>query len=116
MSLFAVVWRQGQISPIHDHGTGGAVTVVRGSLHEEEWSGGGATAFQTDALQGLVSGAVTAFTNRLEYVHRVSALEDTTSLHLYGGHVAAYHGYDERRGICLPVVASPPHVACPQIA
>lgn len=52
VARFAVVSRQGQMSSIHDHGTWGAVTVVRGLLHEQVCSGSGATLFQTDALQG----------------------------------------------------------------
>ena len=37
LSLYALVWRPGQWTPVHDHGTWGVVGVMRGILEERNY-------------------------------------------------------------------------------
>ena len=107
VSLFAVVWRRGQVSPVHDHGTWGVISVVEGSLFEERWEIGATPQLACRASVSLAAGQVESFTDRPTYVHRVTARTDALSLHLYGDEVASYHAYDPTTGDRTRVVSPP---------
>ncbi len=107
VSLFAVVWRRGQISAVHDHGTWGVVTVVAGTLFEESWTLGAAPPLTSRPPVSLTRGQVASFSNAPTYVHRVTARTDALSLHLYGDRVASYHVFDPATGARTCVDAQP---------
>ncbi len=110
LSLYAIVWRPGQWTPIHDHGTWGVVGVVEGLLEEQAF-------MRTDdnpgrladcgielAPGGLVllpPGAVATFVPNPDHIHQTGVADDrpaTLSLHLYGRMLNDFHVYDRGAG------------------
>ena len=105
MSLFALVWRPGQWTPIHDHGTWGVVGVLEGALEERNFIRTDSQA--ADASTGielarggmilLAPGAVTSFVPNPDHIHitgNADARQRVVSLHLYGHAMAGFHIYD----------------------
>lgn len=110
LSLYAIVWRPGQWTPIHDHGTWGVVGVVEGLLEEQAFirtddnPGGGADTDIALAPGGLVllpPGAVATFVPNPDHIHQTGVASDrpaTLSLHLYGRMLNDFHVYDRDAG------------------
>lgn len=109
LSLYALVWRPGQWTPVHDHGTWGVVGVVEGVLNEKSFMRTDSGA--PDALTGieltrggiimLAPGAVTSFVPNPDHIHRTGNPDPeatVVSLHLYGNAMAGFHIYDEEAG------------------
>ena len=116
LSLYALVWRPGQWTPVHDHGTWGVVGVVRGILEERNF-------IRTDShdermtditlLRGgvllLAEGAITSFVPNPDHIHVTGVADDrqeVVSLHLYGREMSGFNVYNmaagTRRFIDLP--------------
>ncbi len=107
-SIVALVWRPGQVTPIHDHVTWCVFGVIQGEEHEE--------LFVLDEERECLVGAG-ARTNREGEVsgfappgdiHRVRNVGDETaiSLHVYGTDVSRI-GSSVRRYYDQPVLAAP---------
>ena len=116
LSLYALVWRPGQWTPVHDHGSWGVVGVVRGILEERNY-------VRTDShdermsditlLRGgvllLAEGAITSFVPNPDHIHVTGVADDrqeVVSLHLYGREMSGFNVYEvdagTRRYIDLP--------------
>jgi 3-mercaptopropionate dioxygenase len=110
LSLFALVWRPGQWTPIHDHGTWGVVGIAEGLLEEQAF-------MRTDAnpdeprntgirlvpggLVLLPPGSVSTFVPNPDHIHQTGVPDDqplTVSLHLYGRMLNSFHVYDRGAG------------------
>lgn len=110
LSLYAIVWRPGQWTPIHDHGTWGVVGVVEGLLEEQAFTriddnpGREADHGIELAPGGLVllpPGAVATFVPNPDHIHQTGVATDrpaTLSLHLYGRMLNDFHVYDRDAG------------------
>ena len=104
VSLFALVWRPGQWTPIHDHGTWGVVAVLEGVLKERSYVPAGNTIDDSEKIDlrpgGIVllaPGSVTTFVPNPDHIHMTGVPEDrqkVISLHLYGRLMSNYHFYD----------------------
>lgn len=86
-TIFYLVWRPGQATPVHGHKTWCTYRVLQGELHE--------THYQWDEQAGLARpvgsalrqpGAVATAAPGLEQIHRLSNAGDSIaiSLHIYG--------------------------------
>lgn len=103
-SLFALVWRPGQWTPIHDHGTWGVVGVLEGVLEERTYIPVSATIdddenieLQPGGITLLTPGAVSTFVPNPDHIHMTGVPADrekAVSLHLYGRLMNNYHFYD----------------------
>ena len=93
LSLYALVWRPGQWTPVHDHGTWGVVGVVRGILEERNYvrtDSHDARMTDITLLRGgvllLASGAITSsFVPNPDHIHVTGVADDraeVVSLHL----------------------------------
>ncbi len=108
-SVVALVWRPGQITPIHDHVTWCVVGVVAGTEHEElyELRGGEAGGYlaRTAARQNL-TGTVSGFAPPGD-IHRVRncAQQTAISIHIYGADISRL-GSSVRRCYDLPVLSA----------
>lgn len=108
MSLYCIVWRPGQWSPVHDHGAWGLVGVVSGALHERAY-------IRVDAREkedtGIIlrrgctcilgPGSVTTFVPDPDHIHRAGVPRErstTLTLHLYGRNMDRYNQYDLESG------------------
>jgi predicted metal-dependent enzyme (double-stranded beta helix superfamily) len=100
VSLFALVWRPGQWTLIHDHGTWG---VVEGVLEERSHVPAGNTIdgewidLQPGGIVLLAAGSVTTFVPNPDHIHMNGVPEDrqkVISLHHYGRLMSNYHFYD----------------------
>ncbi len=110
LSLYAIVWRPGQWTPIHDHGTWGVVGVVEGLLEEQAFMRTDADPHRAanDGIElkpsGLVllpPGAVATFVPNPNHIHQTGVAKDrpaTLSLHLYGRMLNDFHVYDRKMG------------------
>lgn len=108
LSLYSIVWRPGQWTPIHDHGTWGVVGVVEGLLEEQSFvPTSGETAVEKDinlepgGLVLLPPGAVATFVPNPDHIHQTGVADDrpaTLSLHLYGRMLNDFHVYDRAAG------------------
>ncbi len=103
-SVVAVIWRPGQVTPIHDHVTWCVAGVLQGTEHEELFAlqdDGAALAAAGTNLTG--PGEVTGFAPPGD-IHRVRncGAEPTISLHVYGADIARL-GSSVRRVYELPV-------------
>lgn len=107
MSLFALVWRPGQWTPIHDHGTWGVVGVLEGTLEERNFirvdTQTGPVTDDIDLVRGgvilLAPGAVTSFVPNPDHIHitgNADPAQRVVSLHLYGHAMAGFHIYDRQ--------------------
>ncbi len=104
VSLFALVWRPGQWTPIHDHGTWGVVGVLEGVLEERNYVPVGDTLdkngeidLQRGGITMLTPGAVGTFVPNPDHIHMTGVADDretAVSLHLYGRLLNNYHFYD----------------------
>ena len=104
ISLFALVWRPGQWTPIHDHSTWGVVGVLEGVLEERNYIPVGDSiddGEEIELLPGgttlLAPGAVATFVPNPDHIHITGVPDDrekTVSLHLYGRLMDTYHCYD----------------------
>jgi predicted metal-dependent enzyme (double-stranded beta helix superfamily) len=113
MSLFCIVWKPGQWTPVHDHGAWGLVAVVKGALQErnyirtdpQERSDSGII-LHRGGTSVLAPGSVTTFVPNPDHIHRAGVPRDwqeTVTLHLYGRHMDRYNVYDMELGRRVPV-------------
>lgn len=108
VSLFALVWRPGQWTPVHDHGTWGVVGVLRGVLEERAYLPTPSSVGRDDNIKlqngGMVllsSGSVSTFVPNPDHIHVTGVPESrelAISLHLYGRAMNSFHIYDRRSG------------------
>jgi len=108
ISLFAMVWRPGQWTPVHDHGTWGVVGVVEGALEERNFIRTDDRCREDSGIvlcRGGVSilhpGTVTTFVPNPDHIHRTGVPWNRTltiTLHLYGREMSAYNVYDLELG------------------
>ncbi|MEQ8666694.1 MAG: cysteine dioxygenase family protein [Rhodospirillales bacterium] len=108
ISLFSLVWRPGQWTPVHDHGTWGVVGIAEGLLEERAYQrtdeAGNAVAGLSLARGGSVllpPGAVTSFVPNPDHIHKTGVADDQEpclSLHLYGRVLSDFHVYDVDAG------------------
>lgn len=112
MSLFSMVWRPGQWTPVHDHGTWGVVGVVKGALHEHAYHRGDNRECEDRGID-LVSGgyvivgegSVSTFVPSPDHIHRAGVPEgrtETVTLHLYGRNMNNFNIYDVEAGTRSP--------------
>lgn len=104
VSLFALVWRPGQWTPIHDHGTWGVVGVLEGVLEECSYVHIGHSITDDDDIElqpgGIVllsPGSVSTFVPNPDHIHMTGVpkhRKKVVSLHLYGRLMNNYHYYD----------------------
>jgi predicted metal-dependent enzyme (double-stranded beta helix superfamily) len=104
LSLYALVWRPGQWTPVHDHGSWGVVGVVEGVLEERSYvrvSPERGVDHDIELVRGgivlLKSGAVTSFVPNPDHIHVTGVpLERprAVSLHLYGRTMNDFNIYD----------------------
>ena len=107
-SIVALVWRPGQVTPIHDHVTWCVFGVIQGEEHEE--------LFVLDEKRGCLikAGATTNHKGDVSGfappgdIHRVRNAGDRTaiSLHVYGTDVSRI-GSSVRRSYDQPVLSAP---------
>jgi 3-mercaptopropionate dioxygenase len=104
-SIFALVWRPGQMTRIHDHVTWGAFAVIQGVEHEELF-----TLDETGACLVEVGSTVNATGNVSGFappgdIHRVRNAGKCTaiSIHIYGTDVSRL-GPSVRHDYDLPVL------------
>lgn len=108
LSLFALVWRPGQWTPVHDHGTWGVVGIVQGLLEERAYmaadgaiTGNAGIRLKRGGVVLLNPGAVTTFVPNPDHIHMTGVAEDRAtcvSLHLYGRNMNSFHVYDVAAG------------------
>jgi predicted metal-dependent enzyme (double-stranded beta helix superfamily) len=113
MSLFSLVWRPGQWTPVHDHGAWGLVAVVEGALEERNFirvddgtGGNEGVVLKPGGTTVLVPGSVTSFVPNPDHIHRAGVPEDgrpTVTLHLYGRNMDRYNVYDLEAGRKEPI-------------
>ena len=104
MALYALVWRPGQWTPVHDHGTWGVVGVVQGLLEERnlirvdpDQSRDSGIELRRGGPILLGEGTVTTFVPNPDHIHKTGvpeSREETVSLHLYGRAMNSFHVYD----------------------
>jgi 3-mercaptopropionate dioxygenase len=80
-SIVGLVWRPGQVTPIHDHVTWCVFGVVQGTEHEELFDAGLHPVGESDNHTGDVSGF--APPGDIHRVHNTGA-ETAISIHVYG--------------------------------
>jgi 3-mercaptopropionate dioxygenase len=108
MSLFCLVWKPGQWTPVHDHGSWGVVGVVKGALQERNYirtdkrdrEDSGITLMR-GGTSILLPGTVTTFVPNPDHIHRAGVPRDmpqTVTLHLYGRNMDNYNVYDMELG------------------
>jgi predicted metal-dependent enzyme (double-stranded beta helix superfamily) len=106
LSLFALVWRPGQWTPVHDHGTWGVVGVLEGTLEERNLirvdRQENHALEKIELVRGgvilLSPGAVTSFVPNPDHIHITgngNPRQNVVSLHLYGRAMAGFHIYDQ---------------------
>ena len=112
LSLYALVWRPGQWTPVHDHGSWGVVGVLRGVLEERSYIRAGAhdanvragdsgIELQRGGVILIGAGSVTSFVPNPDHIHLTGVGADrpqAVSLHLYGRHMNSFHLYDVATG------------------
>ncbi|HTT52739.1 MAG TPA: cysteine dioxygenase family protein [Streptosporangiaceae bacterium] len=105
-SIVAVVWRPGQLTPVHDHVTWCVAGVLQGAEDEELFAlVGGGTALRPAGRALTRAGSVTGFAPPGD-IHRVRNPGPgmTVSLHVYGADITRL-GSSVRRVYELPVRA-----------
>jgi predicted metal-dependent enzyme (double-stranded beta helix superfamily) len=102
-SVVGVVWRPGQVTPVHDHVAWCVAAVLQGTEHEERFTlapGGGA--LEPAGTAASEPGEVTGFAPPGD-IHRVRARGGVTvAVHVYGADIARL-GSSVRRVYQLPV-------------
>jgi 3-mercaptopropionate dioxygenase len=104
LSLYALVWRPGQWTPIHDHGSWGVVGVVEGVLEERSYvslspnrEAHSDLALARGGIILLAQGAVTSFVPNPDHIHVTGVPAERSravSLHLYGRTMRHFNIYD----------------------
>jgi len=101
LSVVALVWRPGQVTPIHDHVSWCVVGVYRGRERETRYRLADGTLEQTSTIEAG-PGHVEALIPPAENIHTVEAGGDelTISIHVYGADIerlgsSVYRIYDE---------------------
>jgi len=103
LSLYALVWRPGQWTPVHDHGSWGVVGIVEGVLEERSYlrvspeGGDQDIDLVRGGLQLLTRGAVTSFVPNPDHIHVTGVPVEraqAVSLHLYGRTMKDFNIYD----------------------
>ena len=104
IGLYSLVWKKGQWTPVHDHGTWGIVGIVQGNLQETSYirtdHGGKDAKENLELVFGnvmvLSPGSVTSFVPNPDHIHKTGNSFDETviSIHLYGHEMSGYHEYD----------------------
>jgi predicted metal-dependent enzyme (double-stranded beta helix superfamily) len=103
LSLYALVWRPGQWTPVHDHGSWGVVGIVEGVLEERSYlrvspeGGDEDIDLVRGGLQLLTRGAVTSFVPNPDHIHITGVPAErarAVSLHLYGRTMKDFNIYD----------------------
>ena len=112
-SLFCMVWRPGQWTPVHDHGSWGVVAVVRGALQERNYirtdpgeRADSGIVLTRGGVSVLSAGSVTSFVPNPDHIHRAGVprgWEETVTMHLYGRNMNCYNVYDIELGRRTPV-------------
>jgi 3-mercaptopropionate dioxygenase len=102
-SITAVVWRSGQLTPIHDHVTWCVVGVIQGVEQEELFACPTGDYLVPVAANTNPEGSVTGFAPPGD-IHRVHNRTDRTtiSLHVYGTDISRI-GSSVRREYHLPI-------------
>jgi len=105
-SLVALVWKQGQATPIHDHRCWCVVGVLEGEEEERRYhllEHEGGTALVLTGTERHPQGAISSLVPPAENIHRVSnsARDLTVSLHVYGDDIvrcgsSINHVFDSR--------------------
>jgi predicted metal-dependent enzyme (double-stranded beta helix superfamily) len=108
LSLYAIVWRAGQWTPVHDHGSWGVVGVVEGALEERSFMSPDGTIRRDEGIRlmrgGVIRlrpGSVTSFVPNPDHIHETGAPAERTgavTLHLYGRTMNSFHVYDVAAG------------------
>lgn len=104
-SVTALVWRPGQLTPIHDHVAWCVVGVMQGMEHEELYSLSEDGSYLAEIGRNVNNlGAVSGFAPPGD-IHRVRNISDQVaiSLHIYGADITRL-GSSVRRTYDLPVV------------
>ncbi len=104
-SVVAVVWRPGQVTPIHDHVTWCVAGVLQGAEDEELFTlAGGSTAVRPAGRTLTGAGSVTGFAPPGD-IHRVRNPGPgvTVSLHVYGADITRLGSSVRRVYELLPV-------------
>lgn len=104
LSLYSIVWRPGQWTPVHDHGSWGVVGVLEGVLEERSYvrvSADRGADEDIDLVRGgtllLQRGSVTSFVPNPDHIHVTGVPDDrprAVSLHLYGRTMSDFNLYD----------------------
>jgi predicted metal-dependent enzyme (double-stranded beta helix superfamily) len=103
-SIAAMVWRPGQVTPVHDHVSWCVTGVLQGTEHEEIFAVDAAGAVLTGiARRQNQAGAVAGFAPPGD-IHRVRNAGDgvAVSIHIYGADLARL-GSSIRRVYTLPI-------------
>ena len=106
-SVTAMVWRPGQVTPVHDHVTWCVFGVVQGVEYEELYTLSADGRYLTEAGQNASQpGEVSGFAPPGD-IHRVRNVGDgiAISLHVYGADITRL-GSSIRRTYDLPVLAA----------
>lgn len=86
-TLVALVWRPGQFTPVHGHYTWCAYSILRGSMHEEQfgWDVKLQRAIYTDNVKRITGDVVSSHAG-LHDIHRLNNKGDeiAISIHVYG--------------------------------
>jgi predicted metal-dependent enzyme (double-stranded beta helix superfamily) len=107
-SVVALVWRPGQITPIHDHVTWCVIGVLQGTEYEELFAlREGGTVLEEVGTNAGAPGDVSGFAPPGD-IHRVRnrGTEVAISLHVYGADISRL-GSSVRRVYDLPVRTAP---------
>lgn len=109
-SVVALVWRPGQVTPIHDHVTWCVVGVVAGAEYEELYELRGRLPqcrLLRIATRTNLAGSVSGFAPPGD-IHRVRNRADQTaiSIHIYGADISRL-GTSVRRCYDVPIIAKP---------
>jgi 3-mercaptopropionate dioxygenase len=108
-SIVALVWRPGQVTPIHDHVTWCVTAVIQGCEHEDRYVVRDGQWLEHTGTSDYGVGTVSAVVPPGD-IHRVRNDEPTTtiSLHVYGTDLGRM-GSSVRRTYDLPVVSDLTH-------
>lgn len=110
LSLYTLVWRPGQWTPIHDHGTWGVVGVLEGLLEEQNFmrldpdpspERHTGIELRRGGLVLLPPGSVSTFVPNPDHIHKTGCAADRpgcVSLHLYGRMMSSFYSYDAAAG------------------
>jgi 3-mercaptopropionate dioxygenase len=107
-SVCALVWRPGQITPVHDHVTWCVFGVLQGTEYEELYAlRDGGTRLEEVGRNANSTGEVSGFAPPGD-IHRVRNIGDgiAISLHVYGADITRL-GSSVRRVYDLPLVSPP---------